>query len=116
MLNTKKLLYKMLDWMGTTSNASATKVGNIWTNGSIYFVKRGNIVQVNGSPTLGTFTGRQTIAQIPVGFRPATTAYAILNGNSSAGNYFIFNGDGTIQANTDVGGKTLYFGTCYIVR
>ena len=83
MLSTKKLLYKictLLDGLNRYQTATPTKVGNVWTSGTIVAYKRGNVgcVKISGA-TFSEVTQRTTIAQLPVGFRPASEVSGLLD-------------------------------------
>lgn len=86
MLNTKKLLYKictMLHELNRYQTATPTKVGSVWTGGTIISFKRGNVasVKISGA-SFSQVTARTTVAQLPVGFKPASEVSGLIDGTN----------------------------------
>lgn len=113
MLSTKKLLYKIVDYLSYKS-ASVTKVGNVWTNGSITAYKSGGAVTLKLSgAAFSTVSARTQIGTVPAGFRPATQSYGL----DSTGVYvYLVEASGGLYIEKDTGGHTLYGTLTYAQR
>ena len=95
----------------SSSNAVATNNSTYVSGGSFDFYKRGRTVFLNYSITFKAFSGRQTVATIPSGYRPVDTAYSITTYDP---HYIIFNTTGSIQTDTKTAG-TYYGSACWVV-
>ena len=64
----------------------ATKVGNVWTGGSISAHRKGNccVVKLNGMAH-SAVSARTTIASLPVGYRPSTEITGYITGTTTWG-------------------------------
>lgn len=77
------ILNEVLPIQDTIEEVNATAVGNYWTNGSIYAIKKGNVVTVKMSgASIAQLTARATIATLPVGFRPYMETSGLIDGTS----------------------------------
>lgn len=92
----------------SNADSNCIKFGNIWTDGAITLKRRGNIVQVDGTPVLSAVNARSQIATIPAGFRPVDTAYVQINGIND---FLLFNPNGTVQCNARGTGRIYFSGT-----
>lgn len=100
----KKILTKLLQFI-TPSVINATRVGDFWQSGNIVVARRGGTVTVMFAGTnFRAYTGRQTIATIPTGYRPRNEVY----GFCTNGEVFIFQANGDIQRDGTAGVSIVY--------
>ena len=94
------------------TETNATNVTTYVSSGNFHIVKRGNVVQMTVAVTFKAYSGKQTVANIPAGYRPESTAYCVLNPLKTAPNgYIIINTNGTIQFDGPSEAGTRY-GSC----
>ena len=94
------------NYVRTTNNATYI------SGGYIEILRRGNAIQYNFVGLVcKTYSGRQTVATIPDGFRPLLPAYGQINGNTDGG-YFIVDTNGEVKVDSQfASGKTLWGST-----
>lgn len=97
-----------------SGNTTATNNTSYMSGGSFDIRKRGKTVHINASGVaFKAYSGRQTVATVPEGYRPAQTAYGNFNGVASP--YIIINTSGTIQVDGTGSAHTNWGWACYVV-
>lgn len=98
----------------SSGTATATNNSTYVSGGSFVLSKKGKTVHLNVSGVaFKAYSGRQTVATVPEGYRPSQTAYGPFNGVASP--YLIVNTNGTIQVDGTGSAHTNWGSACYVV-
>ena len=92
---------------------SATQSGNVWTGGSITAYKKNGIVMVKfANVSINAVNERTTIATLPSGWRPAAETSFIADRSTTK--MFLVSPDGSIKADPQNAGSSIYGGCIFI--
>ena len=111
MLNIRWFIRTILDYL-KPKMGQASKIGNYYSTGSIWYYKRGGcvLVVIRGI-NLSALSTRTAVANIPAGFRPVGETYGMTNSGTN-GEYFLVQSNGDVQFNA-ISAKTIYASTTY---